>query len=215
MFSRKISRVQKRLEDAHPQVHNLPKRSSLMCLPENSLALKQSRTPPPRIRSITNKRSQSVESVFPQQPPRKDTKHMYFTDQMMNWSLSLKDLLSDRQGLEMFVAYLEMEHSAENIQFWIECQKYKSTPSEDLPRKARQIYEDFLSDKSRFQINIDSSRLKEIEQHLEKPNAWTFDRVEQDIFLLMKRDSYPRFLKSDMYLNQLNGPNCLHTSLDS
>ena len=131
----------------------------------------------------------------------------------MQWSESLYHLLSDPNGVEMFLSFLKKEHSAENIQFWIECQKYKNLSADQLPDYARHIYKEYLSGSAQYQVNIDSSRLKEIETGLDKPNAWTFDKVEQDIFLLMKRDSYPRFLKSQMYLNLLKEPDCLGDTL--
>ena len=211
MFSRKISRVKKETQDGHPEVYNLPKRSSLMCLPENSMAMRQSRTPPPRLKHNNTKRTLSMESLW--NPLRKNKQNVHFTDQVIQWAESLNDLLSDPEGVEMFLSFLRKEHSAENIQFWIECQKYKNTAAEKLSDAARNIHKEYLMENARFQINIDSSRLKEIEQNLDKVNAWTFANVEQDIFHLMKRDSYPRFLKSQMYLNLLHRPNSLHGSI--
>ena len=46
----------------------------------------------------------------------------------------------------MFLTFLEKEHSSENIQFWIESQKYKSIAPEHLHEQARRIYKEYLSE---------------------------------------------------------------------
>ena len=136
MFSRKISRVKK--DGGHPNIANLPKRSSLMCLPETIKVLTQSKTPPPRIKFKNNKRSLSLESLLPDTAAGHFADQNigeYFTDQnsddecstesVRRWSDSLAKLLSDRKGTKTFLSYLETEHSSENLRFWMECEKYK------------------------------------------------------------------------------------------
>ena len=140
MFSRKTSRVQK--DGGHPNIANLPKRSSLMCLPETIKVFTQSKTPPPRFKFKNNKRSLSLESLIPNNFVAANAGHFadhnvgeYFADQnggdecstecIRRWSDSLMKLLSDRKGTQTFLSYLETEHNSENIRFWMECEKYK------------------------------------------------------------------------------------------
>ena len=139
MFSRKTSRVQK--DGGHPNIANLPKRSSLMCLPEITKVLTQSKTPPPRIKFNKNKRSLTLESLLSNNFAAAagyfadQNVDEYFTDQnssnecsterVRGWSDSLSKLLSDRKGTQTFLSYLETEHSSENLRFWMECEKYK------------------------------------------------------------------------------------------
>ena len=202
MFSRKISRTQKEY-DLHPQ--RLQKRSTLMCLPDNTANLKQSITPPPRTKLSKNNKSLSLESLFPVHLADQN-RDEYIREQTKRWSESFMQLLSDRKGVETFLAFLEVEHSSENLRFWIECQKYKTMTIESLGDKAQDIYDKYLCETSECQVNIDSATLKDIQLHLCKPNVWTFDKIEHDVLLLMKRDSYPRFLKSEKYLDLLQGP---------
>lgn len=52
-----------------------------------------------------------------------------------------------------------------------------------------------------LQINIDQSIREEIRKSLEKtPSARCFDEAQKQIYLLMERDSCPRFLLSEAYL---------------
>lgn len=50
------------------------------------------------------------------------------------------------------------------------------------------------------QINIDHSTKATIEKNILKPTRSCFDVAQSKIYGLMKRDCYPRFLTSDIYL---------------
>lgn len=51
-----------------------------------------------------------------------------------------------------------------------------------------------------LQINIDHHTREEIRKSLETPSPRCFDEAQKQIYLLMERDSCPRFLLSDAYL---------------
>lgn len=50
-----------------------------------------------------------------------------------------------------------------------------------------------------FQINIDQKTRERIQHNIETPSAVCFDDAQKIVYGLMERDSYPRFLKSDIY----------------
>lgn len=50
-----------------------------------------------------------------------------------------------------------------------------------------------------FQINIDQKTRERIQQNIEAPSTVCFDDAQKIVYGLMERDSYPRFLKSDIY----------------
>lgn len=79
-----------------------------------------------------------------------------------------------------------------------------------MATKANEIYDEFLSLNGANQVNIDSYQIKNVERLMETPNCWTFESVQREIFILMKRNSYPRFLKSLHYQNLLK-KSCSHT----
>lgn len=51
-----------------------------------------------------------------------------------------------------------------------------------------------------LQINIDHGIREEIRKSLETPSGRCFDEAQKQIYLLMERDSLPRFLLSGAYL---------------
>lgn len=43
-----------------------------------------------------------------------------------SWAVGFEKLLNDEMGLHVFTEFLKKEFSQENIQFWIECEKFKA-----------------------------------------------------------------------------------------
>lgn len=50
-----------------------------------------------------------------------------------------------------------------------------------------------------FQINIDYHTREQIKRNVKTPTVHCFDDAQKIVFGLMERDSYPRFLRSDIY----------------
>ena len=50
-----------------------------------------------------------------------------------------------------------------------------------------------------FQINIDYHTREQIKRSVRTPTAHCFDDAQRIVYGLMERDSYPRFLRSDIY----------------
>ena len=42
------------------------------------------------------------------------------------WAVGFEKLLNDEMGLRVFTEFLQKEFSQENIQFWVECEKFKA-----------------------------------------------------------------------------------------
>lgn len=51
------------------------------------------------------------------------------------------------------------------------------------------------------QINIDYNTRMAIQRGVAKPTKGCFEAAQQQVYSLMKKDSYPRFLLSDTYLH--------------
>ncbi|XP_065684755.1 regulator of G-protein signaling 7 [Hydra vulgaris] len=115
------------------------------------------------------------------------------------WSLSLDELLRDPQGVKVFLKHLEKEHSSENLRFWLACEEFRSCPLKKLKEKAEAIYNEFLSRKAIYQVNLDSKLMQTVREGTSNLNHFIFFPAQQEIFRLMKSDSYPRFLKSESY----------------
>lgn len=50
------------------------------------------------------------------------------------------------------------------------------------------------------QVNIDYNTKVTIQKNLAQPTLSCFEAAQQQVYSLMKKDSYPRFLHSDIYL---------------
>ncbi|MEE6486666.1 hypothetical protein FKM82_014664 [Ascaphus truei] len=111
------------------------------------------------------------------------------------WATSLESLLEDPQGVAEFT-----EFSEENVLFWLSCEDFKRTQDkEQMQKKAQDIYTTFLSSKASSQVNVDGqSRINE--KLLEEPHPLMFQKLQEQIFNLMKYDSYSRFLRSEAFL---------------
>ncbi|KAK2530674.1 Rgs10 [Columba guinea] len=126
------------------------------------------------------------------------------------WATSLENLLEDPEGVKRFrvaisilaiYEFLKKEFSEENVLFWLACEEFKKTQgTKQMQEKAKEIYMTFLSSKASSQVNVEGqSRLNET--ILETPHPLMFQKLQDQIFNLMKYDSYSRFLKSDIFLN--------------
>ncbi|XP_008336656.1 regulator of G-protein signaling 21-like [Cynoglossus semilaevis] len=114
---------------------------------------------------------------------------------------SLEEVLQDKSCLAAFHTFLQSEFSEENIEFWLACEDFRSTTSTgDLRCKAEEIYREFIQPMASREINVDHHIRENIRKSLEKPNHSCFDEAQKHVYLLMERDSCPRFLLSDAYL---------------
>ncbi|XP_067846749.1 regulator of G-protein signaling 21-like [Heptranchias perlo] len=126
-------------------------------------------------------------------------------EEAMQWSKSLDVLLADPCGLAAFRAFLKSEFSEENIDFWLVCEDYKKTKSAaKLDSKAQHIYTEFIRSDAPKQVNIDGNTRDLVGKSILLPTHNCFEGAQKIIFSLMEKDSYPRFLKSDDYLNLIN-----------
>ncbi|XP_022689182.1 regulator of G-protein signaling 20-like isoform X1 [Varroa jacobsoni] len=122
-------------------------------------------------------------------------------DVILEWGGSFDKLMRHPAGRKIFRDYLRCEYSEENILFWLACEELKKETKEDqVEEKARLIYEDFISILSPREVSLDS-RVRDIinKNMVTGPTASAFDEAQLQIYTLMKRDSYPRFVTSPIY----------------
>ncbi|VEL24507.1 unnamed protein product, partial [Protopolystoma xenopodis] len=98
----------------------------------------------------------------------------------------------------MFNSFLASEYSQENLQFWIACEAYKRLSGAKMAREAQRIYRTYLSVQSPKEVNLDSKTRLETIAGLSSPNHYVFDAAQKKIMALMQKDSYRRFLRSDI-----------------
>ncbi|XP_030060602.1 regulator of G-protein signaling 10 isoform X1 [Microcaecilia unicolor] len=117
-----------------------------------------------------------------------------------SWALSLEKLLEDPEGVKQFRGFLKKEFSEENVLFWLACEDFKKIQDmKQMQQKAQDIYLTFLSSKASAQVNVEGQSQMN-DKMLEKPHPLMFQKQQDQIFNLMKYDSYSRFLKSESFL---------------
>uniref|UniRef100_A0AAX7UGA9 Regulator of G protein signaling 11 n=1 Tax=Astatotilapia calliptera TaxID=8154 RepID=A0AAX7UGA9_ASTCA len=119
------------------------------------------------------------------------------------WSFSFMELLNDAMGRREFMTYLEKEFSAENLYFWQACEDIRHGESSKIVEKVEDIYKNFLAPGAARWVNIDSKTMDKTLEGIKRPHRFVMDDAQMHIYFLMKKDSYPRYLKSDLYKNML------------
>ncbi|CAF1467487.1 unnamed protein product, partial [Didymodactylos carnosus] len=132
----------------------------------------------------------------------------------MNWAINFENLLADNVGLLLFKEFLQkIEYSNENIEFWLECEQFKTlTNHNEICQRAKSIWSDYFANNYpefqnsstlplKININISDSTRQQCQQHLHKPHSSMFANAQAEIYRTMKYDSYPRFLESNLFKN--------------
>ncbi|XP_077299876.1 uncharacterized protein LOC143920792 isoform X2 [Arctopsyche grandis] len=120
------------------------------------------------------------------------------------WAVSIEELVSDPTGLLELTAYLRKEYSHENIRFWMAVNDLRRSAASQIQRKVNEIYDEFLAPGAPCEINIDGKTMERVQQEIKNPSRFSFDSAADHVYaLLLKKDCYPRFIRSDHYKNLL------------
>uniref|UniRef100_A0A8C6KQQ2 Regulator of G protein signaling 6 n=1 Tax=Nothobranchius furzeri TaxID=105023 RepID=A0A8C6KQQ2_NOTFU len=119
------------------------------------------------------------------------------------WGFSLEEALKDPAGQELFLKFLESEFSSENLRFWLAVQDLKKMPQQEIARTVEDIWVEFLAEGAPSSINLDSHSYERTSQNLNDPGRYSYEDAQDHIYKLMKSDSYPRFLRSNVYQDLL------------
>ncbi|XP_029441801.1 regulator of G-protein signaling 1-like isoform X2 [Rhinatrema bivittatum] len=121
-------------------------------------------------------------------------------EEVATWAESLEKLLHHLYGRAAFRAFLQTEFSEENLDFWMACEDFKKTrPNFKLQSKARKIYEQYIALHALKEVNLDSRTRDITTNNILLPTRSCFDLAQRRIYGLMEKDSYPRFLRSELY----------------
>uniref|UniRef100_A0A8K9XU95 Regulator of G protein signaling 20 n=1 Tax=Oncorhynchus mykiss TaxID=8022 RepID=A0A8K9XU95_ONCMY len=126
-------------------------------------------------------------------------------EEVRSWAQSFDRLMSCAAGRVAFRLFLCTEFSEENMLFWLACEEFtKETNKTSIEEKARVIYEDYVSILSPKEVSLDSRVREVINKNMLEPSSQTFVDAQVQIYTLMQRDSYPRYMNSPAYKNLLN-----------
>ncbi|XP_053863230.1 regulator of G-protein signaling 3 isoform X6 [Malaclemys terrapin pileata] len=126
-------------------------------------------------------------------------------EEALKWGESLEKLLLHKYGLAAFRAFLRTEFSEENLEFWLACEEYKKIKSQSkMISKAKKIFAEYIAIQSCKEVNLDSYTREHTKENLQTITRSCFDLAQKRIYGLMEKDSYPRFLRSELYLDIIN-----------
>ncbi|XP_032274211.1 regulator of G-protein signaling 3 isoform X3 [Phoca vitulina] len=127
------------------------------------------------------------------------------SEEALKWGESLEKLLLHKYGLAVFQAFLRTEFSEENLEFWLACEDFKKVKSQSkMAAKAKKIFAEYIAIQACKEVNLDSYTREHTKDNLQSVTHGCFDLAQKRIFGLMEKDSYPRFLRSDLYLDLIN-----------
>eukprot|EP00050_Salpingoeca_kvevrii_P011317 m.14437 g.14437 ORF g.14437 m.14437 type:complete len:1706 (-) comp3370_c0_seq1:189-5306(-) len=121
------------------------------------------------------------------------------------WGAKFDFLLANEEGMQVFMKYMRTTFCEENALFWRDTVPLKTCPEEEVPVLAKQVFDKYLSVNAPLPLNIDGPTRQRIAAKMKPvPQRDVFAAAQKQVYQLMKFDSYPRFLKSPLYLDLLD-----------
>ncbi|XP_027029664.1 axin-1 isoform X1 [Tachysurus fulvidraco] len=130
------------------------------------------------------------------------------TPPYLKWAESLHSLLDDQDGIQLFRTFLKQEECADVLDFWFACSGFRKQDTgegneEKKLKLAKAIYKKYILDSngivSRQIKPATKSFIKDCVMKLHIDPAM-FDQAQTEIQAVMEENTYPLFLKSDIYL---------------
>ncbi|XP_031168504.1 axin-1 isoform X4 [Sander lucioperca] len=130
------------------------------------------------------------------------------TPPYLKWADSLHSLLDDQDGIHLFRTFLKQEGYADMLDFWFACSGFRKLEAnegneEKKVKLAKAIYKKYILDNngivSRQIKPATKSFIKDCVMKLHIDPAM-FDQAQTEIQTMMEENTYPLFLKSDIYL---------------
>ncbi|XP_069502875.1 axin-1 isoform X2 [Ambystoma mexicanum] len=130
------------------------------------------------------------------------------TPPYLKWAESLHSLLDDQDGINLFRTFLKQEDCADLLDFWFACTGFRKqgpgASNEDKRLKlSKAIYKKYILDNN----GIVSRQIKPATKCFirdcvmrQQIDAAMFDQAQTEIQSMMEDNTYPVFLKSDIYL---------------
>ncbi|CAK1545257.1 unnamed protein product [Leptosia nina] len=130
---------------------------------------------------------------------------------VQRWALSIEELVSDPTGLQEFTSFLRKEYSHENIRFWLAVMDLRRSSTKQIPKKLDDIFEEFLKPGAPCEINIDGATAERVAEGRRTGSRYALDHAADHVYgLLLKKDCYPRFIRSDHFQRLLTEGRNVH-----
>jgi len=116
----------------------------------------------------------------------------------LNEGVTLRTILMDETSRKAYQVFLEGEFSSENLEFWTEVFHFQQTSQDKLRSLAHHIFQTYIRKNAPSQVNIPAQMVADVKQKLEISRVTQnfFDRPFAEVYRLMEKDSYRRFMSS-------------------
>lgn len=131
---------------------------------------------------------------------------MTYFAQITSTSVSLLQCLRSTQFTQVFQKFCQLEHSEENLLFWLAIEDYETSDHRstvDQFERAKELNKNFVLNGA---INLNGQTSNGIKANCETYsnfNVNLFAEAKHSVYGLMRADSFPRFLKSQMFRDYL------------
>mmetsp|Transcript_5020 Transcript_5020/g.6541 ORF Transcript_5020/g.6541 Transcript_5020/m.6541 type:complete len:503 (+) Transcript_5020:275-1783(+) len=122
-----------------------------------------------------------------------------------NESDTLEKVLESSIGRNFFKTHLVHEMSIENLLFWKEGHRWRATFDKTKEKKRlhklNEIYQTFIEADSPLEVNVSGDLKDAVSKAMKENNVdvTTLDDCLNVTYALMARDTFPRFLRSNLY----------------
>ena len=100
-------------------------------------------------------------------------------------------------GKIAFLEFAKRTKCAESIFFYFEVEDYKQIPNSDYKEiRGRKIIYRYIKDGASMRVNIGNELVNRVIDQFKKEQEHAFDAAQEEVFSLMTKDSYLRFLNS-------------------
>lgn len=130
--------------------------------------------------------------------------------------LRLQGILRDPSNYAVFESFLIKDFSVENAHFWKAVESYKNhvhqgMPLDQMKSIGKMLYQEFISPSGKLCINVSFGTRTQLtnlfEKHDEMDDSFEYkaisldllERAQKEVFTLMLKDSFPRYLRSEDY----------------
>mmetsp|Transcript_11813 Transcript_11813/g.31884 ORF Transcript_11813/g.31884 Transcript_11813/m.31884 type:complete len:220 (-) Transcript_11813:191-850(-) len=105
-----------------------------------------------------------------------------------------------------FKRFLLHEQSLENLHFWLDVEVYRGLDEKERWTRARELNERFVRPGAMYEVNVSSQHKQKVAKVLKQQGEEgdvpvdLFDKAQTEVLNVMRRDSYSRFKKSELYI---------------
>ncbi|EDQ86114.1 uncharacterized protein MONBRDRAFT_28602 [Monosiga brevicollis MX1] len=117
------------------------------------------------------------------------------------WAKHFNLLLLDDEGFTLFLDFMKTIHCEENGRFFRDVEAMRKLPESQAQADIERIYNQYFVAGSRQSLNVEPGNLASVQAGMKqtpKPTS-TFSAAQKEVYWLMRRDTYPRFLDSKLF----------------